>query len=213
MWTHLIWDFNGTIYDDMEAGFDSINYLLDSRGLPSLASLDDYRAHFGFPIEKYYRELGFDVDGEGFDVLAHDWLEEYLRRSRTAGLRDGVLPVMRELFRRGMPQLVLSASEINMLTRQLTALGIAGFFETILGLGDIYARSKVEVARRWRETHPQARPLFVGDTLHDAETAAEIGADCVLIAGGHQTKARLLDAGVPVVDSFAELLDLPDMIR
>ena len=211
MWTHLIWDFNGTIYDDIEAGWMSINALLLSRGLAALPTLSDYRAHFGFPVEKYYRELGFDVDGEGFDILAHDWLAEYLRISRNAGLRDGVLPVIDALSARGVTQLVLSASEINMLSRQLAGLGIADRFEAVLGLGDIYARSKVDVARRWREAHPESRPLFVGDTLHDAETAAEIGADCVLVCGGHQSKERLMEAGVEVIDSFAELLQLPRM--
>ncbi len=213
MWTHLIWDFNGTLYDDTEAGWRSINTLLESRGLPLLGSLGEYRANFGFPIETYYRALGFDVDGEGFDVLAHDWLAEYLRQSQTAGVREGVLPVLRAFAHRGVPQMILSASEIGMLSRQLTDLGIADYFEAVLGLGDIYARSKVDIARQWKHRNPEANPLFIGDTLHDAETAAEIGADCVLVCGGHQSKERLLTAGVPVIDTLEEILLLPGIAR
>ena len=48
--------------------------------------------------------------------------------------------------------------------------------------------------------------LLVGDTEHDFEAAAAIGADCALLAGGHQSRARLEKLGARVVDSPGELL-------
>ncbi len=50
--------------------------------------------------------------------------------------------------------------------------------------------------------------LLIGDTIHDFEVAREIGADCLLIANGHQSKGRLLTCGVPVLNSLTELLAL-----
>ena len=47
--------------------------------------------------------------------------------------------------------------------------------------------------------------LLVGDTLHDAEVAQVLGTDCILIADGHQSKERLAQSGLPVVDSLEEL--------
>jgi phosphoglycolate phosphatase len=47
--------------------------------------------------------------------------------------------------------------------------------------------------------------LMVGDTLHDKEVADEIGAESVLLSTGHQSKERLLQSGVPVIDSLFEL--------
>ncbi|MBQ8397389.1 MAG: HAD family hydrolase [Clostridia bacterium] len=208
MWTHLIWDFNGTLYDDVAAGVESINEMLRARGLCEFASFDDYRDIFDFPIEDYYRALGLDVDREGYDALAHEWVALYLAHSRTAGLRAGVAAVLDALTARNMPQLVLSASEREMLMGQLRGLGIADRFTDVLGLDNIYAGSKAAIAAAWRQAHPDARPLFVGDTLHDAEVAALIGADCVLITGGHHSRARLETAGVPVIDRFEELLSL-----
>ena len=35
-YTDIIWDFNGTILDDVEAGIISVNKLLSSRGLPTI---------------------------------------------------------------------------------------------------------------------------------------------------------------------------------
>ncbi len=208
MWTHLIWDFNGTLYDDVAAGVESINVMLRARGLRAFASHEEYRGVFDFPVEAYYRAIGLDVDGEGYDALAHEWVALYLENSRTAGLRSGVAAVLDALTARGLPQLVLSASEREMLLRQLRELGIADRFTDVLGLDNIYAGSKAAIAAAWRRAHRDARPLFVGDTLHDAEVAASIGADCVLINGGHQSRVRLAHAGVPIIDRFEELLSL-----
>lgn len=210
MWTHLIWDFNGTIYDDVEAGVASINCMLRDRGLPEL-SCARYREVFDFPIEDYYRALGLDVDREGFDALAHEWLPLYLRESADAGLRPGVATVLEAVREKGMAQMILSASEREMLMGQLRGLGILERFTEVLGLDNIYAGSKAAIAAKWRAANSDARPLFVGDTLHDAEVAELIGADCVLVAGGHHSRARLETAGVPVLDRFEDILTLDGM--
>ena len=49
--------------------------------------------------------------------------------------------------------------------------------------------------------------VFIGDTLHDLETARAIGCDCILTSRGHFSKKRLLTAGVPVADSLDEVLE------
>ena len=49
-YTHVIWDFNGTILDDVQIGIDSVNVLLRKRGLPTVASVDADREVFEFPI-------------------------------------------------------------------------------------------------------------------------------------------------------------------
>ena len=146
MWTHFIWDFNGTLYDDVAAGVESINVMLRARGLRAFASFDEYRAIFDFPVENYYRAIGLDVHGEGYDALAHEWVALYLENSRTAGLRAGAAAVLDALAARGLPQLVLSASEQEMLLRQLHGLGIADRFTDVLGLDNIYAGSKAAIA-------------------------------------------------------------------
>ena len=58
--THLIWDFNGTILQDMDLGIRCTNTMLTERGLPVIPSVEAYREIFGFPIDEYYRRLGFD---------------------------------------------------------------------------------------------------------------------------------------------------------
>ena len=204
-YTDLIWDFNGTLLDDMQACLDSTDELLRRRGKPTLGTLARYREVFGFPIISYYERAGFDLDAEPFETVAHEWVELYERNSVTSGLFDGVREVLDFFREQGIRQTMLSATEWNMLEGQVEALGIRDAFVEILGLGDIYAHSKTELGREWRRRHPAARALFIGDTEHDAETADAMQADCVLICAGHQSRETLLATGKPVLDGIREL--------
>ncbi len=205
-YTDLIWDFNGTLYDDVQACLDSIDTLLVRYGKPPLGTKERYRGVFGFPIEEYYRRAGFDFDEVPFEKLAHEWVELYFANSIHSGLYPGARKTLDAFRSIGYRHTLLSATELGMLGGQVGALGIAGYFEEILGLGDIYAHSKTELGRMWKKRHPDRRPLFIGDTVHDAETADAMGADCVLISAGHQSGQVLLATGKPVLDSIRELV-------
>ncbi len=206
-YTHVVWDFNGTILDDVRLGIDCVNVMLEKRGLPVIPDEDAYRHVFGFPIDDYYRRLGFDFEKEDYDtVLAPEWVALYLAGEKNCPMNDGVTETLEALRRRGISQLVLSASKIQQVEDQLTRLGIRGEFHEVLGLDNIHARSKAHLAVSWKALHPDARPLIVGDTVHDADVAATIGADCVLYLGGHQPREVLADKGCPLIQSIPELL-------
>ncbi len=205
-YTHLIWDFNGTIFDDVEAGIKSVNKMLRERDIKVIPSIETYRDIFDFPIEDYYRGLGFDFDKEPYEVLAPIWVDLYNQNAEEAGLCRGVLETMQEADKMGICQIVLSACEINMLEGYLEKLGVRKYLSSVMGLDNIHARSKLELARVWHEKNPQARALMIGDTTHDYDTAQTLGADCVLYAGGHQSHAKLEACACPVVDSISDVL-------
>ena len=205
-YSHLIWDFNGTILDDVRLGIDSVNAMLARRGLPTLPDEEAYRRVFGFPIEAYYRRLGFDFEREDYaTVLAPEWVALYMAGESACPLREGVINALRSIRDCGVRQIVLSATNLPQLQAQLTRLGLASEFEEILGLDNIHAHSKKTLAVAWKERHPRAVPLFLGDTLHDADVADAIGADCILLSGGHQDRERLAARGKTVIDSLDEV--------
>ena len=205
-YTHIIWDFNGTLFADIDAGIVSVNTMLKERSLPEIPSVEAYREVFRFPVIDYYRDVGFDFEAEPFDVLAPIWIELYNKNSANAPLQEYAKETLEEFKRLGIPQLLLSATEINMLKGQLKTLGITAYFDEIMGLDNIHANSKKAIALDWAEKNPNARPLFIGDSLHDAEVASAVGADCVLVANGHQSRARLEPCGFPVYDSLEDML-------
>ena len=65
-----------------------------------------------------------------------------------------------------------------------------GFYSAFM-VANTHACGKADLARRWRERHPNAVPLMIGDTDHDAETARAMGADIILLFCGHQSRKKL----------------------
>jgi phosphoglycolate phosphatase len=207
-YTHLVWDFNGTILDDMTLGIRCTNTMLADRGLPVIPSVEAYREIFGFPIDEYYRRLGFDFEKEDYDtVLAPQWVSMYLEGEPTCTTIEGAVETIRAVKAMGIPQILLSATKIEMLTAQLERLGLYQEFDEVIGLDNIHARSKQAQALEWKSRHPEARPLFIGDTEHDAQVADAVGGDCVLFAGGHQSEARLAACGKPTISRVSDILN------
>lgn len=208
-YTDIIWDFNGTIIDDVEAGIISVNSMLSERGIATIRDKDHYRSLFRFPIIEYYRSLGFDFVKEPYEVLAPIWVERYLINSKSSPMCNGFLDAFNTFRSLGLSQYVLSATELSMLKSQLSAFGILEKFDGVYGLDNIHAHSKTELAQRFRREHPEAKALFIGDTEHDFSAAQALGADCALVCGGHQSKEKLLSCkGASVYDSLDELCEL-----
>ena len=207
-YTHIIWDFNGTMLDDVRVCIDAVNVLLRARNLPTLDSEEAYREVSGFPVIDYYKRIGFDFSKEPYDKVALEWVEQYTEHVHEASLYSDVLAVLSYFREQGMKQILLSASEIKMLKGQVASLGIGEFFDQICGMDNVYAHGKISLAKTWRRENPEAVALFVGDTDHDMEVAKVIDADCVLFSGGHQSRRRLEETGYPVVDRLTELESL-----
>lgn len=207
-YTHVVWDFNGTVLNDVQLGIDCVNEMLKKRGLPIIPDVNAYRHVFGFPIDRYYRRLGFDFEKEDYDtVLAPEWVALYLAGEASCPVNDGVRETVAAIRERGLSQIMLSASNLQQLKGQLARLELEDAFDEILGLDNIHARSKVLLVTEWKSRHPDARPLFVGDTEHDADVAEAIGADCVLYLGGHQPEELLRARNKPLIRDIAELLE------
>jgi phosphoglycolate phosphatase len=208
-YTHIIWDFNGTVLDDVALSIRCVNRMLEKRGLTPVPDEASYRRVFQFPIMAYYRSLGFDMEKEDYyTVLAPEWVAHYLAEEGQCAMMSGVRETLERLRQAGLSQVMISATELNQLRNQLHRLGITEYFQEILGLDNIHAGSKREVAQAWARRHPEAVPLFVGDTVHDAEVADGVGADCVLYTGGHQSEKRLSQMGKPLIHGIAELQTL-----
>ena len=206
----IIWDWNGTILDDAGVCQTIANIMLEERGIPTLPDMDAYRAVFGFPIKAYYEKMGyrFGPEDEPYEHVADEFIVWYDKLYRTAALRPGIKDFLDKLKGEGFRQVLLSATRLDQLLDQVAAFGDVGDrFEQKLGLTDHYAFSKAALAKAFIESQgiPRERALFIGDTDHDFEVSSAIGCPCVLLEGGHQSRERLLRAGVPVLRDLAEL--------
>ncbi len=207
-YTDVVWDFNGTILDDVDVCIGCANKLLSDYSLPLIKSREKYQDVFGFPIIEYYKRLGFDFNKIDYNALAKIWVNEYLSHSDECTIYDGVIQAIERFKDVGLGQYVLSATEIEMLSGQMRGLGIYSYFDGVYGLDNIHAASKLACAESLRAEHTDAHFVFIGDTEHDLEVADAIGADCVLVASGHQPKSKLLGtSAVFVADDLYQACD------
>ena len=204
---HIIWDFNGTILDDVETGILSVNKLLRDRGLREIQSREEYQDVFCFPIKRYYERLGFDFEKEAYEIIAPLWVEQYMQNVKNAQVFPDVRSAIKLFDEHNIPQTLLSATELTMLKCQLKDIGMSDAFCEILGRDDIHAASKEGIAHAWRARHRDDCVLMIGDTDHDLQVAKAIDAECVLISRGHQSEEYLKKLGARVYPDITALLE------
>lgn len=200
----VLWDWNGTLLDDLAYAIGVRNRTFPAFGLPRIGSVAEYHRQFTFPVRRYYERAG--VTDETFVAVAHAWMAEYVRGFDAVPLHGDAVETLARFAAAGVRQAVLSATRRDMLESQIARFPIRACFTDVLGLSDIYARSKEAVGLDYlaRCGVPAASTLMIGDTLHDAEVARAMGTGCVLVARGHQSRETLLTAGVPVMDTLVE---------
>jgi phosphoglycolate phosphatase len=194
----IIWDYNGTLLNDIEIGIESINIMLSKRGLPLLTS-ESYREVFTFPVKDYYEKLGFDFQKEDWDLTAQEFITNYTKRLPQSDIFPEARVLLNLFKKQGKKQFILSAMEMNMLKESTQELNIQGFFNEISGINNIYASSKIENGKNLFHKHQlKAEDVcLLGDTVHDYEVAQSLGCHCYLIASGHQSFKKLEATGCP----------------
>ena len=214
MLTHVLWDWNGTLLDDLDVVIDVMNRLLAAKGLPLLDRVS-YRREFGFPVRDYYARIGLGPDHGDFEEWARTFIDEYDRRARAIPVRPQARPILGRLRAAGLRQVILSAARSAQLEELVALHQLGDYFEELVGQGDHYAHGKLDAARAWldRTGHDPARLLLVGDTLHDYEVARDLGAHCVLIAEGHHGAERLRECECAVVADLDELYSADTPVR
>lgn len=204
---HLIWDWNGTLFDDLEVVVESVN-----RGLARFGGkpidLDGYRSHYTRPVKLFYdrllnRELT-DWEWLEIDRVFHDSYLKALERARlTADARDALELVAHG----GHTQSLLSMFPHPDLLPLVDRLGIGPYFDRIDGLsegsrGDLKA---VYLERHLRQLTIGEDPstlVVIGDTPDDAAAANWVGARPILYDGGSHHYQQLAATGAPVVASL-----------
>jgi phosphoglycolate phosphatase len=207
-YNHIIWDWNGTLFNDVDLCAGTMNYLLQQESLPTI-TLQKYKEIFTFPVIEYYKIAGHTFKNNSFEVLGKQFMIEYEKKKQDCELYQGANEILNELFDQNITQHLLSAYEQQSLNKIVKYFGIENYFKFVIGLDNIYASGKMDLGKKLlsliTRNGKDENILLIGDTSHDFEVAQELDIDCLLVSHGHQDKERLLKHGVPVFDSFNEL--------
>lgn len=202
---NIVWDYNGTIVDDAKLAVDAENIVLQSYNKPPI-TLEYYLKECKMPILNFYKKI-FDFEYYDFKEIADRFFFQYDRLSETANVFPEVRRMIAKFSEKGCRQGVVSGFETARLTLSLKKFGLEKYFCFLSGSDDIECGDKssraVEVLKQYDFSPKET--LFIGDMYHDYETARKVGADCVLIAKGHQGGDVLRACNVTVIDSAEEL--------
>lgn len=205
---HIIWDWNGTLLDDVNIVVNVMNNLLERRNLP-LLDIEKYKDIFTFPVKEYYAQLGFDFNVQSFEELAYEFISEFSSEKYQFRLHPGAEEVLSLINRIGISQSILSASQEQDLTAVINDMNIREYFVRVVGLNNHYAISKVErgIDLLTDLGFEPKDVLLIGDTIHDCEVAKEMGCDCLLICNGHQSYQRISNCRAAIVNTVIDVVD------
>ncbi|MFO7843864.1 MAG: HAD family hydrolase [Bacteroidales bacterium] len=204
----IIWDWNGTLLNDIDACINSMNVMLQRRNM-KLLDEETYKKIFTFPVQEYYKSIGFDFLQESFEQLSVEYIDLYKEHSIDVPLQQGVLNALSFFKSEGFQQVILSASEQVTLEKQVNQHQLQFYFDELIGLNNIYAKSKLENAMNYQQKSgiSSSQTVLIGDTYHDFEVAKAMGCDCLLVNNGHQDLSRYpLDANM-IINTLADILN------
>ncbi|WP_431775729.1 HAD family hydrolase [Streptomyces cucumeris] len=205
--THIVWDWNGTLFHDIEAVILATNASFQEVGLEPI-TLERYRDLYCVPVPRFYERLmGRLPTDEEWEVMDEAFHRHYGVFAETAGLALGARELLSEWQEAGLTQSLCSLAPHDHLMPLVRTHGIERHFVRVDGrLGQSNTGKAEQMVRHLAALEgvsPQ-RVVVIGDALDDALAARHAGAHAVLYTGGSHSRASLRTAGVPVVDTLAE---------
>jgi phosphoglycolate phosphatase-like HAD superfamily hydrolase len=206
--THLVWDWNGTLLDDLSLVVSSTNHTFASVGARSVDA-EEHRRRFRRPVSEFYAEiLERAVTEEEFEELDRIFHEAYRMGLTTIPLAADAEAAIKAW---SGTQSLLSMWFHDELIPAVESRGLAGVFARVDGRptevdGGLKAG---HLARHLAQLDvPGEQAVLIGDSIDDADAAASVGAACVLYTGGFTDPNRLRGHGAPVADTLIEAVSL-----
>jgi phosphoglycolate phosphatase-like HAD superfamily hydrolase len=204
---HIVWDWNGTLVDDLALTVATTNAVLQSYG-GTPVTVEQFRGTYVRPVADYYRRaLRRAVTAAEFARMDKAFHDAYNAGFRSCALMRDAVVALRTWQRDGRTQSVLSMLAHDDLTTAARWFELDHYFNRVDGRrtavgGDAKARLLVEHLTSVGAAAEDC--VLVGDTVDDAMAAAAAGTRCVLFTGGLTSRTRLLDTGRLVAETLSE---------
>jgi len=213
MTRHLVWDWNGTLLDDLTLCVTATNACLAMIGGPAITA-EDHRRDFRRPVVDYYSfVLGRPVGAEEFQRLDEAFHDAYRLGLATCALTADALEAMANW---GGSQSLLSMFFHDELMVEVDRHGLGPRLSRVDGLpGTVGGQRKAA----YLEAHLSALDIrardvvLIGDSVDDADAAGAVGASCVLYAGGFTHESHLVATGRPVARSLVEAVRIASEVH
>lgn len=206
MITHIIWDYNGTILDDVNTSVLAVNEMLKKRGLPPTTK-EIYQQTLCLPLDIYYTNIG--IVNPDISTLSIEFNDLCKKFSHTSKIFDSFYSVIKKVRQINIKNILMSSLYEKYLFDDIKKYNIEIYFDDIIGMKDTKVGDKTSNAKQYIKQNNLSSEnlLFIGDLTSDSDMAKCLGANCILIPNGHNSKNRCLSQGFPVVDDLNEIID------
>ena len=205
---HLVWDWNGTLLDDLTLVVAATNTSLASVDGPAVTA-DEHRREFRRPISAYYEYvLGRSLTPGEFAVLDRAFHNAYRAGLTGTGLAADALDAMTTWTG---TQSLLSMWFHDELVPLVNSHGLYTRLLRVDGLRDpLGGGFKAPHLRAHLDALGLDGPecVLIGDSVDDAHAAQDVGASVILYAGGFTDAQRLRETGLPVATTLIEAVKL-----
>lgn len=200
---NIIFDWSGTLVDDLPAVWEASNFVLTQAGRDEM-SLEQFRAEFCLPFTNFYDKHTPHVPMDQLESWFHGRFRQCQASVRPLPHARAFLEFSRE---QRLRTFLLSTVASDHFAVQNRSLGFDEFLDKpYLGIWD--KRTKIHEILEENKLRPR-ETLFIGDMQHDIETAKHGGIHSCAVLTGYNTLDQLRAAKPDlIVEHLGELRDI-----
>lgn len=183
-----IFDWSGTLVDDLTIVIDATNHVLSHYGKQPI-NRESFKKQFRLPYAGYYDEI---LPGVPLEEL-EDHFRLGFAQSAASGVISPLLPHAAEFLSclqgRNKRMFILSSMDAQAFDQHADELGVAHYFEATYA-GVLDKRDQIESLLKNHQLEA-SQTVFLGDMCHDVETARHGSVTSIALLTGYQNAEQL----------------------
>lgn len=190
---NIIFDWSGTLVDDLPAVWEATNEVFRRSGVAEL-TLDQFRAEFSLPFTHFYNRFVPCTSLDQVELWFHERFEQVSDRVQP-------LPYARDFLdncrRNKLRCFILTSVNNKYFPQQAQSTGLAGYFDAVFS-GVVDKREQIRVLL---DTHKlaESETLFIGDMQHDIDAARRGGVHSCAVLTGYNRLGQLRQSEPDVI--------------
>lgn len=200
---NIIFDWSGTLVDDLPAVWRASNHVFGKAGIAHL-TLDQFRAEFHLPFKGFYDRYTPHIPMPQLEEWFHSHFKEVQDSVRELPHARAFLELCRN---RGVRTFVLSTIHRDHFAVQIAQTGFGDFIDRPY-IEVLDKRTRILEILEENQLLP-GETMFVGDMQHDIETARHGGIfSCAVLTGYHSLLQLRVSKPDLVVEHLGELAEI-----
>jgi len=182
---NLVFDWSGTLADDFNPVLKATNEIFSHYGAPTM-SAEEFREKFFLPFPQFYEKY---LPQAALPELDFQYHRAFATLQSHIPLLDGAREVLEFARARSMPCFLLSSIHPEHWKAQSRQLGVADYF-TGSYPGAMDKRTVMRQLLTENNLNPR-ETLYIGDMVHDIETAHATGVIACAVLTGYDSLEKL----------------------